>query len=395
MWLFNLRGSDIAYVPVAFSYALIDRYCSKLYLNRKMLSEEAAKELKDDGIIVREYSCFYGDLSDIATDVLLADPYGNNAAIMEEADLAGTLVECSDPTLIPKAYKNSTETEGAKTAHLKDSVTMIRFIRKVKEMAAAGDLPDEYELGKMLDDMRCKGGAEGPSFQTICAYGENSAIVHYTAQKETAAKLKPSGFLLVDSGGHYRFEGTTDITRTISLGPLTDEERKVYTTVLKGNLRLLDTVFASGFKGALLDGIAEGPLWSEGYYCGHGIGHGVGSYLSVHESEIRISRNSGEREVAFLPGAIVSDEPGVYLEGRFGVRIENLLLTVSAAKTDGHAMCRFEPLTLVPFDREAIDESVMDDNDRAVLQKYNKLIVDTVAPILNEDARAWLEEYIQ
>ncbi|MBO4889649.1 MAG: M24 family metallopeptidase, partial [Lachnospiraceae bacterium] len=232
------------------------------------------------------------------------------------------------------------------------------------------------------------------SFKTICAYAEDSAVVHYIAKKDSAKEIRPEGFLLVDSGGHYRFEGTTDITRTISLGVPTDEERKVYTTVLKGNLRLMDTVFPEGFKGCLLDGIAEEALWEEGYFCGHGIGHGVGCYLSVHESEARISRSEGSREVAFRPGVIVSDEPGVYIEGRFGVRLENLLLVEKAGQIDGHRMCRFSPLTLVPFDRESIDLKLLSDKEKDILYGYNQNILDNIGPMLDDGTLAWLKENI-
>ena len=394
MWLFNIRGSDITYVPVAYSYAMIDQFSAKLYVSRKDLSDEAKTKLEKTGVILKEYSQFYNDLREISTDVVLADPYANNSRIMTICDGIGSLVESSDPVLVPKAYKNATEIKGMKESHLMDAVTMIRFIKKVKEMAKEGNLPNEYEMGKMLDNMRLSGGAEALSFKTICAYKENCAIVHYIAHEKTAKDIKPEGFLLVDSGGQYRFKGTTDITRTISLGPVSDEEKKVYTTVLKGNLRLMNMVFPQGYTGAILDMAAEEPLWNEGYFCGHGIGHGVGCYLSVHESEARISRREGDREIDMLPGVVVSDEPGVYLEGKFGVRLENLLLVERADPIDGYAMCRFRPLTLVPFDRESVDVSLLSDIEKEVLRKYNEMIVEEVGPLLDEAERSWLKEII-
>ena len=200
--------------------------------------------------------------------------------------------------------------------------------------------------------------------------------------------------MLVDAGGQYEFEGTTDITRTIPLGEPTAEEKKVYTIVLKGNLRLMNMIFPEGYRGALLDSAAETPLWDNGYFCGHGLGHGVGAYLSVHESEARISRSSSDREAAFVPGIIVSDEPGVYLEGKFGVRLENLLLTVAADDADGYRMCRFEPLTLVPFDKEAIDFDALSDDEKSILLQYNKLIEEKVFPLLDNEERIWTEKYM-
>ncbi len=394
MWLFNIRGCDINYVTVAYSYAMIDQYCAKLFVSRKNISEEASSKLKETGVILKEYSQFYNDLKDISTDVILADPYANNSRIITTCADAARIVECCDPYLIPKAYKNAAEVRGMKESHLKDAATMIRFIKKVKEMAKEGTLPNEYDMGKMLDTMRIEGGAEALSFKTICAYKENSAIVHFIAHEKTAKDIRPEGFLLVDSGGHYRFKGTTDITRTISLGTVTDEEKKVYTTVLKGNLRLMNLIFPQGYKGALLDMAAEEPLWNEGYFCGHGIGHGVGCYLSVHESEARISRREGDREIDILPGVVVSDEPGVYLEGRFGVRLENLLLVEKSDPIDGYAMCRFKPLTLVPFDRESIDVSLLSETEMDVLRKYNEMIFDEVGPMLEESEQLWLKEII-
>ena len=394
MWLMNIRGCDISHVPVAYSYAVVTPFTATLYARKDKLPGALSDMLSDAGVMIREYSCFYQDIEDIATDVLVADPFANNAKILEKADREGMLTECSDPVLIPKAYKNDSEIKGIKNAHIKDAITMIRFIRMIKEAAKEGTLPDEYELGMTLDDMRIKGGSEGPSFSTICAYSDNSAIVHYVAEKDSAKMLRPEGFLLVDSGGQYRFEGTTDITRTIALGDLSDEEKKVYTTVLKGNLRLMDTVFPQGFKGAFLDGIAEEPLWSAGFFCGHGIGHGVGCYLSVHESEARISRNEGKREVALLPGVVVSDEPGIYIEGKFGVRLENLLLVERAPDTDGHRMCRFSPLSLVPFDSDAIKTDMLSDRELEILRKYNRMILDRIGPELDEETLLWLKENI-
>lgn len=395
MWLFNLRGSDIEYVPVAYSYAAVTAYSATLYASLKHMPQSVRSHLSDNGVLVKEYSLFYQELCDIATDVVIADPYANNCRIIADYDERGMFIPCNDPELIRKSVKSPSEIEGMKSAHIKDAVTMIRFIKKVKELAEKDNLGDEYTLGHMLDDMRLFGGCSSLSFDTICAYGKNAAIVHYSAKKDTAAKIAPKGFLLVDSGGQYRFEGTTDITRTIPLGDVTDEEKKIYTTVLQGNLRLMDMIFPEGCKGSLIDGAAEEPIWKIGEYCGHGIGHGVGSYLSVHESEARISRNSNEREVGFEPGVIVSDEPGIYLENRFGVRLENLLLTERADERRGYKMCRFTPLTLVPFDRDAIDFSLMSDKEKAVLSHYNSMIEDVIFPYLEDDEREWTAGYMK
>ncbi len=390
MWLFNLRGSDIAHVPVAYSYALITSYSATLYVNRKMLDDETKEALADD-VLIKEYSLFYKDLEDVATDIVLADRYTCNARICASFDENGVFRECNDTELIPKALKNEAETSGMRNAHLKDAVTMISFIKHVKDSACG----DEFTLGKLLDQKRIENGCDDTAFDTICAYKENSAIVHYVADKEGSKKIDGDGFLLVDSGGQYRFEGTTDITRTISLGSVTEEEKKIYTTVLKGNLRLMDVTFPEGCEGTLLDAVAEQPLWERGYFCGHGIGHGVGCYLSVHESEARIARRTGKGEIPLRPGVIVSNEPGIYIEGRFGVRIENLLLVISAGTIDSHPMCSFVPLTLVPFDKEAIDFDMLDEKERGILKRYYELIDEKIKPLLDENDRQWLTDQLK
>lgn len=394
MWLLNIRGCDIEYVPVAYAYVLVSGYDITLFASRKNITDECRAALEEAGVKIKEYSTFYASLDDIATDVVLADPFFNNSRILSRFFDEGRFVECDDTYLIQKAYKNAAETCGMRSAHIKDAVVMIRFIRKIKEMAIKGELTDEYSIARMLDDMRLEAGCSSLSFETICAYGDNTAIVHYGVTKDAAKDVESKGFLLVDSGGQYKCEGTTDITRTISLGELSEEEKHVYTTVLKGNLRLMAMTFPEGFCGTMLDSVAESPLWDEGMYCGHGIGHGVGCYLSVHESEARISRSTSEREVAFRPGIIVSDEPGVYMAGKFGVRLENLLLTVRSDDHDGHRMCAFEPLTLVPFDKEAIDCSLLSYKEKKILSDYNALILEKLTPYLDKDDICWLKDNI-
>lgn len=394
MWLFDLRGRDVDFVPVAYAYAMITDVSATLYVCRKMLTSNAVAGLSEASVSVREYSCFYKDACDIATDIVLADSCTNNASLLIRFDDDGIYTDCPDAGIIKKSIKNSTEIEGMKKAHLTDAVTMIRFIRRIKQMAEDGVLSDEFATGKMLDEMRLSQGASALSFKTICAYADNAAVVHYTARQDSARQLLSEGYVLVDSGGQYENLGTTDITRTISLGSVSDEEKRVYTTVLKGHLRLMGARFPQGFKGAFLDGIAEQPLWDAGYFCGHGIGHGVGHFLSVHEPETRISRGSSMRESEFFPGVIVSDEPGIYIEGRFGVRIENLLLTVDGGTVDGNKMCTFEPLTLVPYDKESIDFSMLTEHETRILKDYYDLVWEKVSPLLDDDEKAWLKENI-
>lgn len=394
MWIFNLRGRDIPNVSVAYSYSIITDYSATIYLSRKNLSDEARFSLNSCGVIVKEYPNFYADIEEIASDYVLVDDFCNNAAICEKANNVSKLIFVNDHVLIKKYIKNKTESEGMRNAGIKDGVTMCRFIMKIKELAKTGKLPDEYETGKLLDDIRLSGGAYSLSFPTICAYGKNAAVVHYEAEQDSCSDLKPSGFLLVDSGGHYNNEGTTDITRTIALGVLSNEEKRAYTAVLKGNLSLMSVIFPEGTVGQNIDILARKPIWDIGYNYSHGTGHGVGCNLEVHEAPVMISPSIGKPRVnnyPLKPGMIMSDEPGIYVENKFGIRLENLLLVVDKSN-ESQKLYGFEPISFVPFDLEAIDFSILDEKDIRILNKYHKLVYDVISPRLDDVAQNWLKE---
>lgn len=386
MWILNIRGTDIEYVPVAYSYMTIDRYSTVLYCNKKNIDKITADILSERGVIVKEYGNFYRELEGIATDICILDYKTVNSLIYSKVSEYCTVKKCKDTEFIRAHVKNAAEIEGMKDAHLKDAVVMIEFIKKLKEMSFDGEY-NEYNIGKMLDNMRLDTKeCEGLSFETICAYGENGAIVHYSAQESECKKIEDKGFLLVDSGGHYKM-GTTDITRTISMGNLSQEQKKCYTLVLKANLRLMNARFKGNVRGDNLDIIARQCLWDEGYDYGHGTGHGVGCKLSVHEDPVRISYRSVSSVME--PGVIVSDEPGVYIENEFGIRLENVLLVIpDDNKILG--LNRFESLTLVPFDVDAIDISEMDEEDIVALNKYHHMVYEKVSPYLLDETRIWL-----
>lgn len=394
MWIFNLRGCDIPNVSVAYSYSIITDYSSTIYLSRKNLSDEARFSLNSCGVIVKEYSEFYSDIEEIASDYVLVDDFCNNAAVCEKAKTVSELIFVNDHDLIKKYIKNQTECEGMRKAGIKDGVTMCRFIMKIKELAKTDRLPNEYETGKILDDMRISGGAYSLSFPTICAYGKNAAVVHYEAEQESCSDLKTSGLLLVDSGGHYNNEGTTDITRTISLGVVSDEEKRAYTAVLKGNLRLMSVIFPEGTVGQNIDILARKPIWDIGYNYSHGTGHGVGCNLEVHEAPVRISPSIGKpraNNYPLKPGMTMSDEPGIYVENKFGIRLENVLLVVDKSK-DSRKLYGFEPISFAPFDLESIDFNMLDEEDIRILNKYHKLVYDVISPHLDEVAQNWLKD---
>ena len=384
MWILNIRGEDISYVPVAYSYLTIDANCVSFYCNKKAISKENREILEDNNIIIKEYGNFYNSLDDLATDYVLLDPEKSNAYICEKFPGMIRVIECDNSLLIRKHIKNKTEIEGIINAHKTDAIIMTRFIYKLKNMTFTDE--DEYTLGKMLDDMRLNSAeCKGLSFETICAYDTNAAIVHYSAQENNCKKMANKGFVLIDSGAHYEM-GTTDVTRTISLGELSEKEKLCYTMVLKGNLNLMNTIFPKGVRGDNLDIIARKPIWEKGFNYGHGTGHGIGCRLSVHESPVRISYKGNTAVLS--EGVVVSDEPGIYLENELGVRLENAL---RVEKCDNYGdFYRFVPLTLVPFDRAAILENELTDEEIIILNNYNNNVIEEVSASLNEEERLWL-----
>lgn len=394
MWIFNLRGSDIPYVRAAYSYSIITDSSIVLYASFCDFSDMAVKSLKSAGIGIKDYSRFYNDLKEIVTDFVLVDNYETNACICNFIPHTADRIFVNNHKLIKKYIKNEIEIEGMKNAGIKDGVTVCKFIMKLKELSQKGELKDEFETGKMLDDMRISSGAFSLSFPTICAYGPNAAIVHYEADDKNSLKLASSGLLLVDSGAHYKDEGTTDITRTIALGPVTDEEKRAYTAVLKGNLRLMSLIFTPGLVGQNIDIIARQPIWDIGYDYSHGTGHGVGCDLEVHEAPVRISSAIGAVRTNNYPlvcGMITSDEPGIYVENKFGVRLENMILCVDKSDEKGKRL-GFEPLSFVPFDFDAIDFDMLDEKERDTLNQYHKLVYNVISPLLDEVAQSWLKE---
>lgn len=384
MWLTNLRGSDISHVPVAYSYLVIDQNVATLYIKKDSVEPATIGKLNDNNVIVRDYSRFEKSLSEIASDMILVDPSTTNSMIFELLK-DFSIIECNDYKLIKKYIKNDAELKGMIDAHIIDAKAMISYIFKVKKDAKEGIATDEFESGKYLDELRLyHDECEDLSFDTICAFKENAAIVHYKAPKDGSKKIINDGLLLVDSGAHYS-NGTTDITRTIVLGNISEKAKRCYTAVLKGNLALMSAVFARGIRGDNLDILARKPIWEEGYDYGHGTGHGIGCKLSVHEPYVTISYRSN-LGIPLEEGMVVSDEPGIYLEGEFGIRLENALRVI---KKD-EKMLTFDSLTMVPFDREAIIPDMLTDTERVVLNSYHKRVYDTMHDKLNEAEREWL-----
>ena len=391
-WLLNLRGNDVACTPVFLGFLLLTKDGAALCARAGAVSAEIEAALAADGVRLADYEDIYGLVRALPRGTrLLLDGTTANYRLLQSVPEGVEMLDRPSPIVPMKAVKNETERENFRRAHLADGVALTRFLRWLK-CDAVREGVTELSAAEKLEEYR-RAGADylGPSFDPILAYGPHAAIVHYEATAETDVPLEARGLLLADTGGHYR-TGTTDVTRTVALGPVTAEEKRACTLVLRGHLALAAARFRAGVTGENLDILARGPLWDEGLDYNHGTGHGVGYLLSVHEGPQRIHWNiaSNARHTALEPGMVFSDEPGMYLAGRFGVRLENLLLVYETEENEYGRFLALEPLTLAPFDRDAIDPSLLSDRELAQLNAYHARVYETLAPYLGEADRAWL-----
>ncbi|MBR1889673.1 MAG: aminopeptidase P family protein [Alloprevotella sp.] len=395
-WTLNLRGADIDYNPVFYSYLLLKSDLSAtLFTAEGHLTPEVRAHLATHNVSVRPYEDWKQVFKEVAGHTVTMDAKANALArqlALEENVFCGF---STSPVPALRAIKTPTEIEGFRRAMEYDGVAMVRFLRWLDEHLC--ERPTEIEVDNVLTAFRAENPCfRGLSFATIAAYGPHGAIVHYEATPATAVPLEPRGLLLLDSGGQYDF-ATTDITRTIALGPLTDEEREAYTLVLKGHIDLQMALFPTGTPGIALDAIARRPLWLCGYDFGHGTGHGVGSYLCVHEGPAQIRKNVNEASTTgYRPGMVVTDEPGIYAAGKFGVRIENTILCVERNKTPFGNFCGFEPLTLCPYDLKPVVWERLDETEKNWLNAYHAEVRKRLWPYLTDAAdKAWLDTHTQ
>lgn len=385
-WTLNLRGSDVDFNPVFLAFMIVGLGSARIFAEPGIFSSEILTALGADGVEVLPYEEFYSACSELGGAVIAYLKSLNFAAYsaMKNAEIC----KIPSPIMQMKAVKNSAEILAEKSAHIKDGIAVTRFMRWLKT-AVRNEKVTEISAAEKLEEFR-KAGANylGQSFDPIMAYGEHGAIVHYSATDTTNALIEPRGLLLSDTGGHY-LDGTTDITRTFVLGELSDEEKRAFTLVLAAHLELLHARFPKGVRGSTLDGIARLPLWREGLDFNHGTGHGVGFLLNVHEGPQRVSWRAAN-DVPLGAGMITSDEPGLYVASRFGIRHESLLLCRESALFDG--FLEFEPLTCVPFDRDGITISLLSDLQKTWFNEYQKWVFDTLSPHLQPDEIQWLEE---
>ena len=390
-WTLNLRGNDVHCNPVFISYLLIAKGGYTLYILEEKITDEVRTYLEGHQVTIKPYSELAETLRTFDSKregVLQISPLANEALYELSTRYAETIIAPS-PVALMKAIKNETEQAGFRKAMERDGVALVKFLRWLEEVVPVGN-ESEISIDQKLYQLRAEqADFRGISFDTIAGYKEHAAIVHYEATPETDIPLKPEGLLLLDSGAQY-LDGTTDITRTIALGPLTQEEKTDYTLVLKGHLHLQNAQFPAGTCGTQLDVLARSAMWKCGINYMHGTGHGIGHFLCVHEGPHQVRMN--HVPTLLEPGMILTDEPGIYKAGRHGIRIENTLLIVPAQETEFGKFYKFEPLTLCPIDKKAIAIEIMTDEELTWLNEYHQMVYDRLCPLLEKDEQIWLKE---
>ena len=400
-WTLNLRGTDVHCTPVFIAYLLISTTKVTLFTDKRKLSREVEAYLKENNVETDDYTNIKNGLKSYFEENILLDPDETSYVLMKA--VTRKVIRESSPIPAMKIVKNDAEVAGYRRAMIRDGVAMVRFLKWLEESLLSPSSLEaplsELSIDRKLTALR----AEQPlyrdlSFDTIAGYEAHGAIVHYEATPETDAEIEPKGLLLLDSGAQYQ-DGTTDITRTIALGPVTDEQRHVYTLVLKGHIALARAVFPNRTKGTQLDVLARQFMWREGLNYLHGTGHGVGSYLSVHEGPQQIRMEWKPQPL--VANMTITNEPGIYLAGRFGVRIENTMIVVPADtskffsvgdEAERGSYLQLEPLTLCPIDKTPIVLDMLTDDEREWLNDYHALVYERLAPLLSSEERAWLRE---
>ena len=395
-WTLNLRGHDISYSPLFLSFLVIFEDSAILYIQREKLPEKIKELLSKSNVSIRGYRDIYNDMKELAvTERVLFDPAKINYTLYKKLPAKVTKIQQLNPSMKMKALKNATEIQNLKEAHLHDAVACTKFMYWLKTRVEDMNITELVATQK-LESLRQKHTSYlEPSFSPICAYKEHAAMMHYNSSEETDVRIESGSFLLVDTGGHY-WEGSTDVTRTYAIGNVSDELKYQFTAVLKSMIRLADTTFLHGCRGFHLDSIARAPIWKlyRDYKCG--TGHGVGYLLSVHEgpASFRWQSTNDEAHNAILEnGMVITDEPGIYVEGSHGIRIENqLLIQEGMLNGDGQFMY-FEPLTLVPIDLDAIEPEFLTWEEKEYLNSYHQLVYDKLSSHLTTDERQWLKNY--
>ncbi|MEJ5316248.1 MAG: aminopeptidase P family protein [Tenuifilum sp.] len=388
-WTFNIRGADISYNPVFLAYAIVDDDKATLYVDENKLTDEVIQFLANEQVSVKPYSKIFDKLAKLKKkDVLVLDPAKVNFSIYSAIPGNTKVIETTGLATQIKARKQPVEVEGINDAMVQDGIAMVEFLYWLEQNVKSGKVTEITVAEKLLEFRSKRKNFICESFGSIVGYADHGAIVHYSATPQTSYTIKPEGFLLVDSGGQY-LNGTTDITRTIHLGNPTPQEKRDFTLVLQGMVRLSLAKFPKGTRGSQLDTYARMALWSQGLNYGHGTGHGVGYFLNVHEGPQQIRP---ENHLPIEPGMVMSNEPGLYRPNAYGIRIENLIVCVEDETNDFGSFLRFDTLTLCPIDTKAIDLDMLTVQEREWLNHYHQLVYFKLSPHLTAEHEKWLKE---
>lgn len=393
-WTLNIRGNDIEFFPLVLSYAMITMDQVHLYIDESKLNEEIKEAFAKDGIVLHPYNDIYEDIKSYgAEETFLIDPVRLNYALYSNICDSAKKVEAQNPEEMFKGIKNKVEIENIRKAQIKDSVAHVRFMKWLKEHVGKETIT-EMSASDKLDEFRAEmGNFIRPSFEPISSYGEHAALCHYTSSPETNVELKEGSVFLTDTGAGF-WEGSTDITRTYALGEIPDIMKEHFTLIVMCNLGLASARFVKGCSGSNLDPFARKPLWDRGLDFNHGTGHGVGYLLNIHEGPLNIGwRSRGSNIVPLEEGMIFTDEPGIYIEGSHGVRLENELLVREGEKNEYGQFMYLEPLTFIPFDLDAIKEDMLSEEYKKLLNAYHAAVYENVSPYLNDEEKAWLQKY--
>ena len=393
-WLLNIRKETTDGNVLPTAHVLVAKDSLRLFINSSRCSDEVMAYFAENNIQVEKYEDIYEAVAAVKEQKILLEPDKVNYALSSSIDASNVVIEAMNPTSLMKAVKNPVEVENLRKCHIKDGVALTKFIYWIKKNVGKIELSETEAAEKLEEFRKAQEGYLGPSFSTISAYGANAAMCHYHATKENESMVEANGFYLVDSGGQY-YDGTTDVTRTIVVGPATEELKKHFTWVLLGTLRLANAKFLHGCRGMNLDYQARGALWQQGLDFNHGTGHGVGFLSSVHErpNGIRWKIVPERMDSCILDeGMFQSDEPGLYIEGSHGIRTENLLICHKAEKNMYGQFMNFETLTFTPIDLDGVDISVMEPSDVRMLNAYHKECYEKISPYMTEEENEWLKE---
>lgn len=393
-WTTNLRGDDIEYFPLLLSYAVITMDDMKLYVDERKLTDEMKEKLAEAGVSIHPYNAIYEDVKALPCgSTIWVDPARLNYALYNNLPKDAKVVEKTNPSVLMKAMKNDTEIKNIIKAHEKDGVAITKFMHWLKKNVGKTEVTEISAAEKLEEFRKEQEGYLWQSFEPICGSGEHGAIVHYSATPETNVPVVTDGLFLTDTGGGY-MEGSTDITRTFAFGNLTDRMKEDFTTVLLCNLRLARAVFLHGTCGYNLDILARMPAWERGIDYNHGTGHGVGYLMNIHEAPCGFRIKIRDRERAVIEsGMVITDEPGIYIEGSHGIRTENELLVREGQKTEYGQFLYFETITYAPIDLDAVKVEMLTAEDKKQLNEYHAKVYEVVSPHLNDEEREWLKEY--